>query len=319
MAEIRLLESKGPLQPGVTEFARLLLKEPVLLLPGDRFIARVSAPLLTIGGGVVLDIAPPRKAAPARLRKLADGAMEEQVQLLVSETSYGITVDELVSRTGWTSSQIAAASRAGSLALFTQPKDWLAERGKLDQLLALVRRELAEYHRANPLRPGMPKQDLRARTMPDAPGFLLDSLIRSAADVVAEADVVRLASHRLSLREDEETALQKIESAFQAGGLTVPATTEVLASCGVEAARARSLLQILIRRGRLVKVGDSLVYHAAAIEGLKSMLARRKGERFTVIQFKDWTGVSRKYAIPLLEFLDREKVTLRQGDSRLVL
>jgi len=68
----------------------------------------------------------------------------------------------------------------------------------------------------------------------------------------------------------------------------------------------------------LIKVGDDLVFHAGAIERLRRLLAAHRGERFTVAQFKDWTGVSRKYAIPLLEYLDRERVTLRQGDTRVV-
>ena len=99
----------------------------------------------------------------------------------------------------------------------------------------------------------------------------------------------------------------------------MPATSEVLAGCGVEAGRARSLLQILMKRARLVKVGEELVFHASAIEGLVGILAERKGQRFSVPEFKEWTQVSRKYAIPLLEFLDRERRTRREGDSRVVL
>jgi len=87
----------------------------------------------------------------------------------------------------------------------------------------------------------------------------------------------------------------------------------------VEAARARSLLQILLREKRLVRIGDDLVFHQSAIEKLRAMLAGRKGSRFGVPSFKEWTGVSRKYAIPLLEYLDREKITRREGDERVVL
>ena len=94
---------------------------------------------------------------------------------------------------------------------------------------------------------------------------------------------------------------------------------EVLAKSGVEAARARSLLQILLREKRLVRISDDLVFHQSAIEKLRAMLAERKGSRFGVPSFKEWTGVSRKYAIPLLEYLDREKGTRREGDERVVL
>jgi selenocysteine-specific elongation factor len=95
--------------------------------------------------------------------------------------------------------------------------------------------------------------------------------------------------------------------------------TEVLAKSGVEPARARSLLQILLRSRKLVKIGDDLVFHYTALATLKQLLAPRQGARFSVPQFKDWTGISRKYAIPLLEYLDRERVTRREGDTRVVL
>ncbi len=165
----------------------------------------------------------------------------------------------------------------------------------------------------------MVKEELRSRELPDAPPFLLDALIESSKAMVAQGDTVRLASHKLALKQDEEQALAKIETAFEQAGLAVPATGEVLAKSGVEASRARSLLQILIRDRKLVRVGEDLVYHHSAIQSLKGMLSARKGERFSVPVFKDWTGITRKYAIPLLEYLDRERVTRRVGDTRVVI
>src|SRR5262249_58815089 len=111
----------------------------------------------------------------------------------------------------------------------------------------------------------------------------------------------------------------KIEGACEGAGLAVPAVAEVLAASGVETSRARSILQILLREKKLVRAGDDLVFHQSAIARLRGLLAERKGLRFAVPEFKEWTGVSRKYAIPLLEFLDREKVTRREGDQRVVL
>ena len=130
---------------------------------------------------------------------------------------------------------------------------------------------------------------------------------------------MRLKSHRVALKQDEEAASAKIEAAFADAGLAVPSMAEVLARSGVEAARARSLLQILLKSRKLVKVGDELVFHPTALERLRETLGGRKGQRFSVGEFKDWTGISRKYAIPLLEFLDREHVTRREGDARVVL
>ncbi len=148
---------------------------------------------------------------------------------------------------------------------------------------------------------------------------MLDALLGLVRDIVAEGEVVRLASHKVTFQEDESAALAKIEGAFAEGGLAVPSTAEVLAKSGVEAARAKSLLVILLKQQKLVKAGDDLVFHPTAIAKLKELLAAKKGQKLSVPEFKDWTGVSRKYAIPLLEFLDRERVTRREGDSRVVL
>jgi selenocysteine-specific elongation factor len=131
--------------------------------------------------------------------------------------------------------------------------------------------------------------------------------------------MVRLASHQIVLKQDEDRALAAIEKAFSGAGLKVPSVAEVLAKAGVEQARARTLLQILLREKRLIRVTEDLVFHSSAIQALRSTLGERKGRRFSVADFKEWTGVSRKYAIPLLEHLDRERVTRREGDQRLVL
>jgi selenocysteine-specific elongation factor len=164
----------------------------------------------------------------------------------------------------------------------------------------------------------MAKEDLRSRELAGSPPFLLDAILATLKTVVAEGDLLRLASHKVALNEDEAAALANIEDAFAAAGLAVPAMTEVLAKSGVEPARSRSLLQILLRNRKLVKIGDDLVFHQSALTGLKTSLMARKGQRFSVPEFKEWTGISRKYAIPLLEFLDREHVTRREGDARVV-
>jgi selenocysteine-specific elongation factor len=121
------------------------------------------------------------------------------------------------------------------------------------------------------------------------------------------------------LKEDEERASAAIERAFASAGLAVPPMAEALAASGVENKRARTLLESLVRRKRLLRINQELVFHASAIERLREILSTRKAQHFGVGDFKEWTGISRKYAIPLLEYLDREHVTRREGDRRLVL
>jgi selenocysteine-specific elongation factor len=180
---------------------------------------------------------------------------------------------------------------------------------------ARIVKTVREFHQQFPLLPGIARQELRG----GAPVFVMDALLTETKEIVAEGELVRSRGHKLVLKEDEEQARAKIERAFEETGLAVPAMAEVLAKSGVEAARARSLLQILLREKRLVRISEDLVFHQSALSQLRELLARHKGERFRVPEFKEWTGISRKYAIPLLEFLDRERITRREGDERIVL
>jgi selenocysteine-specific elongation factor len=170
-----------------------------------------------------------------------------------------------------------------------------------------------------PLLPGIPKQDLRSRDLPGAPLFLVDALLAGARELVVEGETVRSRGHQVVLKEEEEQSRAAIERAFEEAGLATPALAEVLAKSGVEPARARRLLEILLREKRLVRIGDDLVFHQAALAKLRQLLAARRPARFSVGAFKEWTGISRKYAIPLLEFLDREHVTRREGEERVIL
>ena len=320
--QVRLLDGGAVLHPGQSSWARIVLREPALVLPGDRFIIRMFSPVVTIGGGVVLDTAGIRYRkglrAAERLRTLAEASLAERIALLVRESRYGAGMPELVARTGLTERESVAAT-AGTVLALKQPQPWFVDRGWFqaagERLLEAVR----EFHRRNPLLPGIPKQDLRGRELPDSPPFLIDAVLAKAPGIVVEGENVRLAGHKLVLKQDEEQARTAIERAFAQAGLAVPAVADVLAKSGVEAARSRSLLQILLREKRLVRVSDDLVFHHTAMEKLRAMVAAHQGARFNVGTFKEWTGISRKYAIPLLEYLDRERITRREGDQRLVL
>ncbi len=321
-AQARLLGQEAQLQPGGRGFVRFLLREPVLLLPGDRFIVRKFSPVFTIGGGRVLEIAPPRRLRRAetarRLDTLANGSPAQRLAVLVREAPHGVSVAAVAARSGVLPQAIESCAPE-TLVVMREPQPWLIDRDRLGALIERLSKALAEFHRQNPLLAGIPKGEFRSREMPDAPPFLFDALLKHTTAIVAEGELVRLRAHNVHLREEEESALSLIEAAFRQAGLAVPSTGEVLTRCGVDPERARSLLQILLRDKRLVRVSEDLVFHQEAIAQLRGLLASRRGERFTVSQFKDWTGVSRKYAIPLLEFLDRQRVTRREGDSRVVL
>jgi selenocysteine-specific elongation factor len=185
--------------------------------------------------------------------------------------------------------------------------------------VAELRHQLAAkcraFHKEHSLLPGIPKQDLRA----DVPVEIFEHALNGSAEMVQDGEVVRLKSHRVVLQQDEEQARNAMEAAFEQAGLAAPAVADVMKASGVETSRARSLLQILLREGKLTRVSDDLVLHTPALAQLRASLTEKRGQRFGVTDFKDWTGVSRKYAIPLLEYLDRAHVTKRDGESRVVL
>lgn len=326
-AEVRLLEGTSPMRPGSGAYVRLVLRQAALLLPGDGFIIRMFSPVVTIGGGVVVDIQVDIKVdtggrryrkgddVKARLETLCAGDAAARIALLVREAPYGMGMVDLVARTGMGVREITAAAAHAPLAAIAQPQPWYVDLAWMQAERERIVRTVGEFHQKTPLLPGIARQELRD----GAPVFLWDALLAETKEIVAEGELVRSRGHKVVLKEDEEQARGKIERAFEDAGLAVPAMAEVLAKSGVEAARARSLLQILLREKRLVRIGDDLVFHQTAVGQLRDLLGRHKGERFRVPEFKQWTGISRKYAIPLLEFLDRERITRREGDERVVL
>jgi selenocysteine-specific elongation factor len=131
-------------------------------------------------------------------------------------------------------------------------------------------------------------------------------------------ELVRLPGRGVVMKDEEAESKKKIEEAFATAGLKVPALQEVIAGLKIDKARAQKIVTLLLRDRALVKVSDELVFHRGALEQLRRDLAgyKKKSAKIDVAQFKELTGVSRKYAIPLLEYLDRERVTRRVGDFR---
>jgi selenocysteine-specific elongation factor len=272
------------------------------------------SPVVTIGGGIITDISGRKYRvgddAPARLQKLAAGDLKARLELLVAERGDGIAEAELIALTGET--------RLPASPLIEMAGRWRVAKDRVAQLRVALTAEVRSFHKANPLLQGIQKQDLKGRLMPEAAPEVFEHVLSGAGELTLDADVVRLKSHKVVLKQDEEQARAAMEKAFEQAGLAAPAVADVIKASGVETSRSRTILQILLREGRLVRVSEDLVLHAPALAALRESMAARRGQRFGVSQFKDWTSVSRKYAIPLLEYLDREHVTRRDGDERVV-
>jgi selenocysteine-specific elongation factor len=315
--------------PGASAFAQLRLSEPLLLLPGDRFILRQFSPVVTIGGGAVLDASPLRQkrtadAANAFLSALRRGDAAEILTLRVARQGHtGLSLADAVAETGWRKDAIEKLAAA----LVSQKKllrisDRLLHPPAIETLQHALTDAVAGFHKRNPLVAGISKEELRDtfRLSPEVFAATLDTLVRMGKLEVS-GELVRQAGRGVVMKDDEAAAKQTIEKAFATAGLKVPALKDVLASLPVDRVRAQKIVTLLLRDKVLVKLSEDLVFHRDALDQLRRAVTGYKttSPKIDVAKFKDLTGVSRKYAIPLLEWLDRERVTRRVGDERQIL
>jgi selenocysteine-specific elongation factor len=325
IAEVGLRGIKQ-IAPGEEAFARLKLANPALLLPGDRFILRQFSPVVTIGGGTVLDASPmPRMPRQSEFEKvLAEGNAEMILMARIERRqSAGISISQLVSETGGTKSVLELLLRpltqAGKVA---RGGDLLIDNSAVQSLKSRILAAAEVFHKKNPLQGGVNKEELRAQVgaSPDVFEMVAGSLLKERRIEVA-GDLFRLPGHGVVMKDEEAESKKTIEDAFASAGLKVPALREVLAGLKVDLSRAQKIVTLLLRDRVLLKVSDELVFHRNALEQLRRQLAAHKikSASIDVAAFKELTGVSRKYAIPLLEYLDRERVTRRVGDSREIL
>jgi selenocysteine-specific elongation factor len=321
------LHGRKQVAPGESAFAQLRLSKPTLLLPGDRFILRQFSPVVTNGGGVVIENAPPKKVkdtvAYARFLKmlteeLRDGMLCARV---TASSARGLSIADAVARTGWPAQQIISSASASPA--IVRIGDILISRAALE----LVRKDLISaldaFHKHNALVAGMSKEELRGRFSEVAPevfGSVFDEAGRGGKIALA-GELVRLAGRGVVMKDEEAESKKIIEAAFANTGLKVPALKDVLAGLKVDKVRAQKIVTLLLRDKVLVKISEELVFHRDALLDLRKRMAaeKLKSPRLDVARFKDLTGVTRKYAIPLLEYLDREHVTRRIGDERVIL
>ncbi len=327
IAEVRLY-GKKQVDPGEDAYAQLRLNEAGLLLPGDRFILRQFSPVVTIGGGSILDAAPfppQKKENPQQsLTTLAGGNPQSILLLRVARrSSEGLTLSDAVAETGWTERRITAvASQLSREGRILTVGGRLLHRPDLTAIQELTLSCLDNFHKRNPLVPGIGRRELHeAVGSPDEIfSAVLDSLLKEKKLEVA-GEIVCLVGRGVVMKDEEAESKKTIEQAFSSAGLRVPALYEVLAGLKIDKSRAQKLVTLLLRDKILIKVSDELVFHRTALDRLRAQLASYKAQsaKIDVGKFKELTGVSRKYAIPLLEYLDRERVTRRLGDERLIL
>jgi selenocysteine-specific elongation factor len=320
MASISLYGYK-PVQPGTVRLARIKLAEPILLTPGDRFVLRQPSPAGTIGGGRVLDVHPEprqRKAAIlAWLEQLQTSSPAKQIELRVARRkANGITLDALSAETGLT---IDAVRRHIRSAL--EDGDLLHISGDLllgrEALLSAAHAITARLQFVHPVK----SSELRSQTTlgPEVFDLAIGYLVRERkvqvnGETVSLGNVAQLPSNA------DAGKLAAIAQAYESAGLAAPSVMELAQTFNLKEADMRRYVTALQRDKIIVRMGsDNLFIHSGALERLAAQLAPLRGSLIDVARFKQLTGLSRKYAIPLLEYLDRQRITRIQGDQRLIL
>ena len=316
------------LKPGASAFAQLRTAEPLLLLPGDRAILRQFSPVVTIGGAVVLDAFPMSRqkqdAVQRFLQTLSSGNRQEALLARIARRGHeGLSLAAAVRETGLKPSVLQPV-----IATLVQQKqiiqvaEFLLSSDAMQKTREKLIAALEAFHKANPLVGGISKEELREKlglnqTVMEA---MLAQLTRDKKAEVA-GEQVRLAGRGVELKDEEAKAKEQIEKAFAGAGLKVPLMKEVLDKLPVDKARAQKLVTLLLRDRVLIKLADDLVFHHTALQGLRQLMAAQKARtpKIDVGAFKDLIGVTRKYAIPLLEYLDQQRITRRVGDERIIL
>jgi selenocysteine-specific elongation factor len=330
LGHLVLLEQEE-LPPGQTAVVQIRLDTPVAIVKDDRFVIRSYSPIRTIGGGQVLNPTPQKhkRLKPDIIRGLQHLTDEDPESIII----YHI---QQAGYSGVSFSHLKIMSNLGGKQLDTILQHLLSRKTALladkenriyihqttfDTLQQKSAEYLAKYHETNPLKAGMPKEELRSKFPRLSNSKLFNLVINQMIknkQIVQEENTVRLVSHRVSLGQDQADVRQKILKMYQEGGLQPPYFREVAKQLDADPKRTKEVLMLLVEEGQIIKTKEDLYFHAKAVEKLKSRLVdflKTHGE-ITTPQFKEMTGASRKYVIPLIEYFDSKNVTLRVGDSR---
>jgi selenocysteine-specific elongation factor len=325
-----LLVDRQEVTPGDLTYGRFRLEAPVCALPGDRYVIRSYSPIVTIGGGTVLDVAPPRfkrksGALGDHLRLLETAAPASVVEEHLRQAgAAGLRAADLRARTPFGPERLRALldELQQSGAVTAVDREWYVHSEASNRLRSQTLAILEEFHSQNPLRAGISREELRSRAghaQEKVFGQLLAAL-EAEGVVRSDRDQVRLQSHAIRLTPEQQRVVDGLEAAFRAAGAAPPSAEEALSRLGVKGTEKHELFQLLVADRRLLRVKESLFFHAAALGEIQDKVVAHLKEKKEIgpADVKDLLGVSRKYAIPLMEYLDSQRVTVRQGERRVL-
>lgn len=318
------------LEPGGSAFAQLRLQKPVSALHGDRFILRRQTPLITIAGGIILDHLPIKRInrgdrqAHERLQEFESGNNSERLRIILEQKGiHGADEKYLKARMALRPQNILELGSDAILILRQRPLLMMAA-SAAKSFLEKLRLTLQSFHQKNPLLPGFPKEELRSRLLPNISQELYQAMMEYAVSsgiVQVQKDAVALAGQKPSLSVEDEALANLVDEKIFETGIEFPGISGLAAAVQQRPETVTKITYLLVRQGKVIKVSDDFFVHRKKWEEIKSQIRALKSvqKTFSVADFKARFGVTRKYAIPLLELLDREGVTRRSGNERIIL
>ncbi len=339
LARIQVIADNGEIAAGEKGLVQIRLESPVAAIPGERFIIRRYSPAITVAGGVVIDNAAQRHRkrefdqVRAVLEELvAANEPREVVKRLINLAgSAGSSIGEIRARTGF-SMDVARASIADLIrsGIAQGAGGRFVATEKFAMLGKMVERAVADFHKADPLAKGIGRETVREKLFAFLPDEVFQAVLSDLATsgtIVLDRDTIRSSEHRTELSPDEQTLCERILASYRDSGLEVPKFPDVLSEAVTgtrfSAQDARKFFQMFLDRGEIVKVSEEFYFYKPVInalaEKLRNFAAASPDRMIDMAKFKDLAGVSRKYAIPLLEYFDRERVTYRRGDNRYII
>ncbi len=329
LARITLLGLET-LQPGGTTYAQLRLQKPVSALYGDRFILRRQTPLITVGGGIILDHLPMKRInrgdaqAQKRLQEFENGNDSDRLKVIVEQKGiHGADEKYLKARMGLHPRNILELVSDAILILKQRPLLMISA-SAAKTFLEKIRATVESFHHKNPLLPGFPKEELRSRLVPNISPEIYQALLDHAVTsgiIQLQKDAVTLVGQKPQLSVEDEAMSELLEKKVFETGIEFPGISELATKIQKKPENVTKILYLLIRQGKVVKVADDFFMHRKTVDEIKSKIRGLKAvqKTFSVADFKTRFGVTRKYAIPLLELLDREGVTRRMGNERIII
>ena len=326
-----ILLDREKLEPGETTVAQIRLDTPVALVKDDRYVLRSYSPVRTIGGGETLNPVPlkhkrNRPEVISSLESLRDLPSEQIVLLHVRESGFkGVSFAALKVMTNTADKVLENILQQHlsnqQLVIVDRENRIYVHRDTLNDLKKQTLNLLENYHRSNPLKAGMSREELRSRLPSKVGGKLYNLLINvmvKEGDIVQEEENIRLSSHKVSLQADQTVIKEKLIGIYREGGLTPPNFKDLPKLLNVDYSAVKDLLMLLLKEGQLVKVSEELYFDASVIEQLKKQLVEylKKHGEISTPDFKNMTKVSRKFVIPLIEYFDAKNITIRIGDIR---